>query len=76
METSYKVKNNLFVLMAKKDIRALTTLSKAAKVNYRKLHNFATNQQKFIDPDFLGAICNTLDCEIGELITLEKEEKK
>ncbi len=73
MSKSYKVKNNIFVLMAKNDIRSLTTLSSKAEVNYRKLHNFATNKQKFIDPDFLGAVCETLNCEIGELITLEKE---
>ncbi len=73
MSNTYKVKNNIYVLMAKKDIRALTTLSEKAEVSYRKLHNFATNQQKYIDPDMLGAICNTLDCEIGDLITLEKE---
>lgn len=72
MSQEYKVKNNIFVLMAKNEIRTLTKLAEIAGVDYKKLYSFANNKQKYIDPDFLGAVCNALGCDIGELITLER----
>lgn len=72
MLKAYKVKNNIYILMAKKEVRKLTTLAEMAGVDYRKLYNFANDRQRYIDPDFLGSVCTALECEIGDLITLEK----
>lgn len=72
MEKKYKVRNNIYVLMAKKEIRKLTTLAEKAQVDYRKLYNFANDKQRYIDPEFLGSVCEALDCQIGELLVIEK----
>ena len=43
---------------------------------YQALSNLMNNETKAIRFDTLEKICNVLDCEIGELIVLKKDEQK
>jgi DNA-binding Xre family transcriptional regulator len=67
-----KIKNNIFILMAKKEIRTLPQLAKVADVHYKKLYLFANDKQRYIDPEFLGQLCKALDCQLGDLLEFEK----
>jgi DNA-binding Xre family transcriptional regulator len=67
-----KVENRLFVLMAERGIKNLTTLADEAQVKYRSLVVFANQEARFLDPELIAKICKTLDCQINELLVIKK----
>lgn len=67
------VQINLLEQMAKKDIRQITKMSKAAGVSELTVHNILHNKTKSIRLDTIVKLCKALDCEIGDLIVMKKE---
>jgi putative transcriptional regulator len=72
------VKNKLAVIMAKKGIRSVSALHRMIQENgytmsRRTLDKFYNNESNRIDFDTLGTLCIVLDCEVGDLLYLEKE---
>lgn len=68
-----KVRHNLPVLMAKRGIKSIKELSRITKVDYATLYNFNTYIHKKLDPNLIVILCDTLKCDISDLLYLEKE---
>lgn len=66
------VKHNLRLLMAKNKIKSISQLSRMTGINQVTLYNLDNGVHKKIDPDITAALCETFDCEIGDLYYLEK----
>jgi DNA-binding Xre family transcriptional regulator len=67
-----KVENRLFILMAERGIKNLTTLAEKAEVKYRSLNTFANHEARFLDPELIAKVCSVLECEISELLVIKK----
>jgi DNA-binding Xre family transcriptional regulator len=68
-----KLRHNLPVLMAKRNIKSIKQLSEMARVDKSTLYNFNNYVHKKIDPDLTVILCQTLKCDIGDLYYLEEE---
>lgn len=73
-----KVKNQLAVLMAKREIRSISELQrlldeKDVHIARRTLDRFYKNENNQIHYDTIAAICSVLNCGIGDLFTLVEE---
>lgn len=74
-----KVKNRLAVVMAQKGIRSVSELHRKIKesdlvIARRTLDKFYNNDSNRIDYDTLATLCVVLDCEVSDLLYLEKED--
>jgi putative transcriptional regulator len=70
-----KVKNNLAVLMAQKNIRSVSELQRQLEnlgqsVARRTIDRFYKNENNQIHYDTIAALCTVLGCSVGELFTL------
>lgn len=75
------VKNRLAVLLAEKGIRSVSALHRMIQDNgltmsRRTLDKFYSNESNRIDFDTLATLCNVLECDIDDLLYLEKDTKK
>ncbi|MCA1029321.1 helix-turn-helix transcriptional regulator [Cytobacillus kochii] len=68
------VRNNLLVLMAKKNIRSYSELSRLSEVSYGAIRKFAIGQSQRFDADVMEKLCDVLECDLKELIYIEKKE--
>lgn len=66
------IKNNLQIIMAKKRIKSLMELSNRMDINYRTIYNFANDIHKKIDPVLISRLCEELDCELRDLLYIDK----
>jgi DNA-binding Xre family transcriptional regulator len=69
-----KVRNNLPKLMGEKRVKSLKELSRTTNLPYSTLYNFHTEKQETFNAELIKTLCKTFDCEIGDLLYLEKEE--
>ncbi|MFS0591745.1 helix-turn-helix transcriptional regulator [Cytobacillus horneckiae] len=71
------IKNRLAVLMAEKEIKSVSELhrmiqNKGMTISRRTLDKFYNNQNNNISYDTLETLCTILDCELHELLVLQK----
>jgi putative transcriptional regulator len=71
------IRNRLAVLMAEKNIKSISELhrmiqAKDMTISRRTLDKFYNNQNNNISYDTLETLCTILDCELNELLILEK----
>lgn len=75
---SMKVKNRLAVLMAEREIRSIAELERMLKnaghpTARKTLDRLYKNDNNQIHYDTIAAICEVLNCDIGDLFTLVSE---
>lgn len=68
-----KIKHRLRVLMAQNEIKSLVKLSEITGIEYPTLYNFSAYIHKKLDPEIVSTLCDTLKCDIGDLLYLNKE---
>ncbi len=73
-----KVRNKLAVRMAEKGIRSVSELHRMIQANgmtmsRRTLDKFYNNESNRIDWDTLATLCVILECEVGDLLYLDKD---
>jgi putative transcriptional regulator len=71
------IRNKLAVLMAEKNIKSISELhrmiqAKDMTISRRTLDKFYNNQNNNISYDTLETLCMILDCELHELLVLDK----
>jgi putative transcriptional regulator len=71
------IRNKLAVLMAEKNIKSISELhrmiqAKDMTISRRTLDKFYNNQNNNISYDTLETLCTILDCELHELLVLDK----
>ncbi|MCA1029322.1 helix-turn-helix transcriptional regulator [Cytobacillus kochii] len=71
------IKNRLAVLMAEKEIKSVSELhrmiqNKGMTISRRTLDKFYNNQNNNISYDTLETLCIILDCELHDLLILQK----
>ena len=68
------IKIKLDELIQKKGI-SKNKLSKRAEMERTQINNYCKNTITRLDTDVLARICNTLDCEISDLLEFVPPEK-
>jgi putative transcriptional regulator len=76
VEKMIKVKHRLPILMAERDIKSVVQLSEKTGIDYRTLYNFYSYVHKKLDPQLIVILCQTLRCEIGDLLYLKEVEEE
>jgi putative transcriptional regulator len=71
------IRNRLAVLMAEKNIKSISELhrmiqGKDMTISRRTLDKFYNNQNNNISYDTLETLCTILDCQLHDLLILEK----
>lgn len=71
------IKNRLSIVMAEKGIKSVSELhrmiqSKGMTISRRTLDKFYNNQNNNISYDTLETLCTILDCELHEILVLQK----
>ncbi|GIN13160.1 hypothetical protein CHH59_12550 [Shouchella clausii] len=69
------VKNNLRLLMAERNmnIQDVSDATGLSRKSISKLYNETSIQITF---DVIEKLCTLFDCEVGDLLVLEKDDKK
>lgn len=65
----------LFEMMARKNIRTIKELHESTGVSRIVISELLSGERKGIRLDTIARLCEALECEIGELIVLNKEDK-
>ena len=70
--------NRFRVLLAEKEQREkrripLTEVAKETQISWKTLQGWANNDVSRFDAEKIEALCNYLDCNIGDLLVYEKE---
>lgn len=74
------VKNRLAIVMAEKGIRSVSSLHRMIQdqgltMSRRTLDKFYSNESNRIDYDTLATLCQVLNCDISDLLYLEKQKE-
>lgn len=69
-----ELKNNLRLLMAKNGIRTMVELEEKSGVSRQVLDRFEKNKSKRLDYETIVKLCNFFDCEVGDLLYVDKEQ--
>lgn len=67
------MKINLRVMMAKRKL-TITQLSEMTGISKLSIRKFYNDESKAIRFESIEAFCQALDCEISDLLKLDKEE--
>lgn len=68
------IRNNLKVLMAKKNVDSYSELSRRTGFDYATIRHFAIGLHRRLDTKLVEALCRELDCDLVDLIYIEKKE--
>lgn len=71
-----KVKSNLHVLMGKKKIKSINQLSQLTGITRPTLTRLYNDEGDRIEYLTIQKLCDFFECEPGDLLYLEKEEKE
>lgn len=66
------IKIDLDNLMWEKRIKSITELSKKSKVSRPTIAKWKNNDVDRVELNVLEKLCDSLDCEIGDLLVLKK----
>ncbi|KOP81982.1 hypothetical protein AMS60_05485 [Bacillus sp. FJAT-21945] len=67
------IRNNLLVIMAQRNIRSYSELSRLSEVSYGAIRKFAMGQSQRFDADVMEKLCRVLNCDLQDLIYFEKK---
>lgn len=70
-----KVRNNLPKLMGEKRIRSVSELSRLTEIPYSTLINFYNEKFETFNAELIKRLCLFFNCQIGDLLYLEREGK-
>ena len=70
------VENNIRKLIAEKGFRNVRQFAKDKKLNYYLVRKLANNELNSISLQFLTELCGALECDIGDLLFVSKEDKQ
>lgn len=70
------VKSNLARLMADRKIRSISELARITGLNRRTLTNIYDDKSTGIDYATLDALCKFFQCDVGDILKYEEQEKK
>lgn len=68
------IRNNLKVIMAQRGVKSYTQLSKMTGYHYATVRHFAIGLHTRLDSGLVESICEQLDCDIQDLLYIEKKE--
>ncbi|MCK6203961.1 helix-turn-helix transcriptional regulator [Bacillus infantis] len=68
------IRNNLKVIMADRGVRSYSELARRIDFNNDTVRNFAIGIHRRVDSKLLEAICKELNCELKDLLYIEKRE--
>jgi putative transcriptional regulator len=69
------VQIKLLEVMAKKKIRYVRDVAKMTNLSPTVLYDLVNDKKRAIRLDTIARLCEALDCEIGELIEIKKDNK-
>lgn len=69
------IRNNLKVLMALRNVKSYSELSRRTGFHYATVRHFAIGLHQKLDYKLAEAICRELDCDLHDLIYIEKIAK-
>ena len=67
------LKNNLRILMAKKDIRSISELERKSGVSRQVLDRLEKNKSKRLDFETVVKLCDALECDIDDLFYIDED---
>ena len=70
-----ELKNNLRILMAKHGIRTMVELEEKSGVSRQVLDRLEKGKSKRLDFDTVVKLCNLFNCEVGDLLYVDKKEE-
>ena len=68
-----ELKNNLRLLMAKNGIRTMVELEEKSGVSRQVLDRLDKGKSKRLDFETVEKLCRLFDCEVGDLLYIEKD---
>lgn len=71
-----ELKNNLRILMAKQGIRTMVELEEKSGVSRQVLDRLDKGKSKRLDFDTVIKLCTLFNCDVGELLYVEEEERE
>lgn len=69
------IRNNLKVIMAKRGVKSYTQLSKMTGFHYATIRHFALGMHQRLDAKLVESLCSELNCELQDLLYIEKNLK-
>ena len=70
------VGNNIRELVYRSGFKSLLEFSEQNNINYYFLRKIANNKATNINCQFLIELCAVLNCEVGDLLYIKKEDKQ
>lgn len=70
-----ELKNNLRILMAQHGIRSMVELEAKSGVSRQVLDRLEKGKSKRLDFDTVVKLCNLFNCEVGDLLYVDKKEE-
>lgn len=70
-----KLEIKLYELMARKNIRTIEDLKELSGVSRKAISKAINGNSSRMDFDTVVKLCKALDCEIGELLVVRKEDE-
>lgn len=70
-----ELKNNLRILMAQHDIRTMVELEEKSGVSRQVLDRLEKGKSKRLDFDTVVKLCKLFNCEVGDLLYVDKKEE-
>lgn len=70
-----ELKNNLRILMAQHGIRTMVELEEKSGVSRQVLDRLEKGKSKRLDFETVVKLCNLFDCEVGDLLYVDKKEE-
>lgn len=71
------IRNNLKIIMAKRGVNSISELHRKKHLkefDYNTIRNFAIGMHRRLDSELIEAICKDLECDIEQLLYIEKKE--
>lgn len=68
------LKNNVRLLMVKNEINSIIELERRSGVSRQVLDRFIKGKSKRLDFESVVKLCDTLNCDPGDLLYIEEEE--
>lgn len=70
-----ELKNNLRILMAQHGIRTMVELEEKSGVSRQVLDRLEKGKSKRLDFETVVKLCNLFNCEVGDLLYVDKKEE-
>ncbi|MFA1821197.1 helix-turn-helix domain-containing protein [Virgibacillus oceani] len=70
-----KLKVNIYQLMASRNIRTVTEISRSTNISSKALYDIINGKTRRIDFDTIEKLCRFFDCGVGDLLILEDIKK-